>query len=197
VSIDSPDRDEDDGHEDKGETRLFGQEGEGHRDGPGDQERGPGGIQVSDEGHQRHETEERNPRVALVAILFEASLGFPLPEVRASLTFPLRKGERRGPRVEAFIEGRVLDETGNPIPNALILLDDGQNVYTDREGRFRLYTSPGRHTVTLDSSSLPDDATILSPKSQPAVARPENPPPITFRVKLPRKEIRETIFKGS
>ena len=117
-----------------------------------------------------------------------------VPEARISLSIPFLS--RRGNRPEAIIEGRVITEDNSPVPNVLIMLDDGQNVYTDRDGRFRFYTSPGRHTITLDTDSLPSNTTLLSPKSQPATARAENPPPITFRLRRTPKPEREFIFKS-
>ncbi len=118
------------------------------------------------------------------------------PEARLSLSIPIARSKRNA-RTEAILEGRVITEDDSPVADVLILLDDGQNVYTDAEGRFRFYTTPGRHTATLDDNSLPERAVLLSPKSQTAIARTENPTPITFRLRIPPKPTRRFIFQGS
>lgn len=119
-----------------------------------------------------------------------------VPEARLSLSIPILRPKRNA-RTDAILEGRVIAEDNSPVADVLILLDDGQNVYTDAEGRFRFYTTPGRHTVTLDADSLPERALLLSPKSQTAIARTESPTPITFRLRIPPKPTRQFIFQGS
>jgi TonB family protein len=73
------------------------------------------------------------------------------PLGRAAPTEDLDKASRarKSEAVSAVFGGRVIDESGAPLPGANILAGDRVGTIADTEGRFQLTLPPGENTVTV------------------------------------------------
>jgi outer membrane protein assembly factor BamB/pimeloyl-ACP methyl ester carboxylesterase len=50
------------------------------------------------------------------------------------------------------VSGQVIDEYGKPIPEAMVLSDDGQSIRTNSSGSFTLYVMAGSRTFTISKA---------------------------------------------
>jgi len=101
------------------------------------------------------------------------SLGQPVISNRAEFTLRIREGvftDRSVVIGKVFIDndGDGVQQAGEPgIPGAVIYMEDGARVITDKDGKYSIISvAPGTHVLRLDETSLPKGAEPIPTSSR-------------------------------